>query len=208
MTNSQEATAKPTNSQLNKLKSAAKNKIGTILRINKKNFQDKELPYELFLTTKQTTKVRNVFFNNISIDIKLSKAQMSEKVQSGRFLSGNLGKNIKVDLPIPLPRDNLPGLARNLASNAINKFERKISEKGAVRAGKGFIIFIVNEDMNDIIKIIKSLEDSNVLIESITESLKYETKKQEGKFLPALLAPLAASLVQPVISSEVKGISR
>ena len=62
--------------------------------------------------------------------------------------------------------------------------------------------------MNDIIKIIKSLEDSNVLIESITESLKYETKKQEGKFLPALLARLAASLVQPVISSEVKGISR
>ena len=129
MTNSQEATAKPTNSQLNKLKSAAKNKIGTILRINKKNLQGKELPHELFLTTKQTTKVRNVFFNNISIDIKLSKAQMSGKVQSGRFLSGNLGKNIKVDLSIPLSRDNLPGLARNLASNAINKFERKISEK-------------------------------------------------------------------------------
>ena len=80
MTNSQEATAKPTNSQLNKLKSAAKNKIGTILRINKKNFQDKELPHELFLTTKQTAKVRNVFVNNISIDIKLSQAQMSEKV--------------------------------------------------------------------------------------------------------------------------------
>ena len=46
--------------------------------------------------------------------------------------------------------------------DAINKFERKISGKGAVRAGKGFTLFLLNEDMNDIIKIIKSLEDSSV----------------------------------------------
>ena len=63
----------------------------------------------------------------------------------------------------------------------------------------------LNEDMNDIIKIIKSLEDSNVLIDGITEKVKNEIKKQDG-FLPALLALLAASLAQPVISSVVKGI--
>ena len=61
--------------------------------------------------------------------------------------------------------------------------------------------------MNDIIKTIKQLEDSNVLIESITETVKHEIKKQEHRFLPALLAPLAALLVQPVISSVVKCIS-
>ena len=60
--------------------------------------------------------------------------------------------------------------------------------------------------MNDIIKIIKSLEDLGVLIDGITEAIKHEIKKQEGRFLGALLAPLAASLVQPVISSVVKGI--
>ena len=60
--------------------------------------------------------------------------------------------------------------------------------------------------MNDIIKIIKSLEDLGVLIDGITETIKHETKKQEGRFLGALLAPQAASLVQPVISSVVKGI--
>ena len=60
--------------------------------------------------------------------------------------------------------------------------------------------------MNDIIKIIKSLEDLGVLIDGITETIKHEIKKQEGRFLGALLAPLAASLVQPVISSVVKGI--
>ena len=62
--------------------------------------------------------------------------------------------------------------------------------------------------MNDIIKIIKSLEDSGILIDGATETVKHEIKKQEGRFFGALLAPLAASLVQPVISSVVKGIRK
>ena len=61
--------------------------------------------------------------------------------------------------------------------------------------------------MNDIIKIIKSLEDSVVLIDGVTETVKHEIKEQEGGLSGALLASLATSLVQPVISSEVKGIS-
>ena len=84
--------------------------------------------------------------------------------------------------------------------------------KGSARAGKGFTLFVHIEDMNDIIKIIKPLEDSNVLIDGITEKRKHKKKKrkkkQEGGFLPALLAPLATSLVQPVISLVVKRISR
>ena len=52
-------------------------------------------------------------------------------------------------------------------------------------------------------KIIKSLENSGVLIDGITEMVKCEIKKQEGRFLGTLLAPLAASLVQPGISSVV-----
>ena len=61
--------------------------------------------------------------------------------------------------------------------------------------------------MNDIIKIIKSFEDSSVLIDGVTVTVKDKIKKQEGGFLEALLAPLIASLVQLVISSVVKGIS-
>ena len=60
----QEERVKLTNTQLNKLKSAAKNNIRTILRLNKKNFEDEELPHELFLTTRQTAKIRNAFANN------------------------------------------------------------------------------------------------------------------------------------------------
>ena len=61
--------------------------------------------------------------------------------------------------------------------------------------------------MNDIIKIIKSSEDSGVLIDGVNKTVKHEINKQEGGFPGALLAPLAASLVQPAISSVVKGIS-
>ena len=61
--------------------------------------------------------------------------------------------------------------------------------------------------MNDVIKIKKSLENSNVLNDGITETVKHETKKQEDGFLGALLASVAASLVQPMTSSAVKGIS-
>ena len=56
MVSYQEPRVKLTNTRLNKLKSAAKNKTGTILRLNKKNFEDEKLLHELFLTTTQTTK--------------------------------------------------------------------------------------------------------------------------------------------------------
>ena len=57
MTNYQEPRVKQRNTQLKKLKFAAKIKTGTILRINKESFQDEELPHELFITIRQTTKI-------------------------------------------------------------------------------------------------------------------------------------------------------
>ena len=77
MGNYQEARIKLTNTKIKKIKSAAKNKIGTMLRLNKKNFENKELPHELSLTTRQINKVRNAFADNISTDIKFTKAQIS-----------------------------------------------------------------------------------------------------------------------------------
>ena len=95
MVNYQEARVKLTNTQLDKLKSAAKHETRTILRLNRKNFEDEELPHELFLKTWQTTKIRNAFTNNMSADIKLSKAQISKIIQSGGPFGSwltNLGK--------------------------------------------------------------------------------------------------------------------
>ena len=83
-------------------------------------------------------------------------------------------KKTLTKIAIPLARDNLPGLVSYLTSNVINKFERKISGKGAVRAGKGFTLFISDKDMNDIIKLIKSLEDLGIFIDGGTETVKHE----------------------------------
>ena len=70
--------AKLSNSQLNKLKTAVKNQTGTTLRMNVRMFNGNKLPHELLLTTRRTTKLRNSIENNMSTDIKLSKAQISK----------------------------------------------------------------------------------------------------------------------------------
>ena len=85
------------------------------------------MPHELFLRTRQTTRIRNAFGNNISTDLKLSKTQSQKIIQSGEFfgsLLSNLGKKSLTNIAVPLARDNLPGLESNLNSNAINKFKR------------------------------------------------------------------------------------
>ena len=69
---------KLSDAQLKKLKTAVKNKTETALRISLKMFNGNDLPQELLLTKKQKTKLRNVFNNNISTDLKLSKAQISK----------------------------------------------------------------------------------------------------------------------------------
>ena len=81
----------------------------------------------------------------------------------------------------------MPGLVSSLTSNAINKIERKISGKGVARARKGFTLILSNKDMNDIVKIIKSLKDSRVLTDGVTETVKSEMEKRESRFLGALL---------------------
>ena len=80
-------------------------KTKKMLRPNKKNFEDEELPHELFLTIRQTTRIRNPFPNNMSTDIKLSKAQISKVIQSGESFGSwlsNLGKQALTNIAIPL----------------------------------------------------------------------------------------------------------
>ena len=66
---------KLSNAQLNKVKNAVKNKTGATLKINLKIFNGNNLPHKLLLTTRQKTKLRNDFNNNMSTDFSLSKAQ-------------------------------------------------------------------------------------------------------------------------------------
>ena len=77
---------KLSDTQLKKLKTVVKEKTGTTLRISLKTFHGNDLPHELLLTTRQKTKLRNAFNNNISTDLKNSRAQISKIIQSARFL--------------------------------------------------------------------------------------------------------------------------
>ena len=128
MVNYQEARVKLTNTQLNKLKSAAKNKTGTLARLNNKNFEDEEIQHELFLTRRQTAKIRNVFINDMSTNIKLKKAQISKIIQSDRFFGkmlGKLDKKVLLDLAVPLAKYVLAKLPTKVTSSVLDKFEKK-----------------------------------------------------------------------------------
>ena len=85
---------KLSDSQLNKLKAVVKNKTATTLSMNIKTFNGNNLPHDLLLTTRQKTKLRNAFENIMSTDIKLSKAQISKKIQSEGFLGALLRRSI------------------------------------------------------------------------------------------------------------------
>ena len=67
-------------------------------------FNGNNLPHELLLTTRQKTKLRNAFNNNMSTDLKLYKAQISKIIQSGGFLWSLLnnvaGPLMKVAIPL------------------------------------------------------------------------------------------------------------
>ena len=122
MANYQKAGVKLTNTQLNKLKLAAKSKTGTILKINQKSIQDEDLLHELFLTAREATQKRNAFAKNMSTHIKLGKAQISKIIQSGGSFASmlaNFGQKALTNTAIPLANDNLPGLLSNLAPNEI-----------------------------------------------------------------------------------------
>ena len=77
-----EINCKLTNVQLNKLKKAVKSNEGATLRLGIKNFNKDEHPHELLLTTRKNTKLPNAINNNSATDIKLSKAQIKEMIQS------------------------------------------------------------------------------------------------------------------------------
>ena len=158
--------------QLKKLKTAVENKTGTTLRMSLKMFDGNDLPHELLLTTRQKTKLRNAFNNNMSTDLKLSKAQISKIIQSGGFLGSLLSKlaGPLMKVAIPLAKNVLAPLGITAAASAIDAgIQKEIYGSGTTT------LIISNEEMNDIMKIVQALEDSNILLEEVTKTIENET---------------------------------
>ena len=141
--------------QLKKLKTAVKNKTVTTLRMSFKMFNGNDIPHELLLTTRQKTKLRNAFNNNISTDLKISTAQISKIIQSGGFLGRLIGPLLKTGLL--LIKNVIKPLAKNVvipsgltaaASAADAGLHTKVLGSGTTT------LIISNEEMNDIMKIV------------------------------------------------------
>ena len=113
---------KLSDTQLKKLKTAVKDKTGITLRMSLKMFNENDLPNELLLTTRQKTKLRNAFNNNMSTDLKLSRAHTSKIIQSGGFLGSLLSKlaGPLMKLAIPLAKNVLVPLGITAAASAID----------------------------------------------------------------------------------------
>ena len=113
---------KLTDTQLKKLKTAVKNKTGSTLRMSLKMFDGNNLSHELLLTTRQKTKLRNAFNNNMSTDLKLSKARILKIIQSGRFLGSLLSKlaGALMKVAVPFAKNITAPLGITAAASAID----------------------------------------------------------------------------------------
>ena len=151
--------------------------------MNARMFNGNNLTHELFLTTRLTTKLRNAIENNMSTGIKLSKVQISKIIQSGVFLGKILGPLLKNRIPLlksvikPLGLLDLTAASSAIAAAV----QKKIYGSGTTT------LVISNEEMNDIMKIVQALEDSNTLLKGVTKTIKNETREQKGGFLSMLL---------------------
>ena len=189
------------NPQLYKFKSAIKNETEVVLALPSNMIGDNEtnFPHKLLLTNRQAANLRKAFPNNPPTDIKLSKTQLSKMIQSGGFLVRLLGPLLKTGLS--LIKSVIKPLAKSVfiplgLTAAISAADAGIYKKilGSGHNNKTTLI-ISNNEIVDIIKIVKSLEDSGLVLKGVTETVQNEVKEQRGGFLSMLLGKLGASLL-------------
>ena len=220
MTQYNSLNVKLSNSQLNKLKSSIKNETDVVLRISSSmvgNSNDNtNFPNELLLTNRQVANIRKAFAKNTSTDIKLSKTQLSKMIQSGGFLGKLLGPLLKTGLPLirnvikPLAKSVLIPLGLTAAASAADAgILKKIIGSGLpldlAPPHNNITLIISNDKMDDILKIVKSLENSGVLLKGVSETIQHEAKEHRGGFLSMLLGTLGASLLGDILSKALSG---
>ena len=185
MTQYNSLNVKPSNSQLNKLKSAIKNETDVVLRLSLNmigNSDDKtNFPHELLLTNRQVANLCKAFAKHTSTDIKLSKAQLSKMIQSGGFLGRLSSPLIRTGLPLiqsvikPLAESILVALGLPAAASAADAgIHKKILGSGH----NNTISIISNDETEDILKIVRWLEDSGLLLKGVSETIRNDAKEQ------------------------------
>ena len=187
-----------TDTPLKNLKTVVKNKTGTTLRMSLKMFDGDNLPHELFLMTNRKIKQRNAFNNNISTDLKLSKAQIFKIIQSWGFLGSLLSKlaGPLMKVAAPVAENILAALGITAAASAVDAG----IPKNAWFKDNSFNNF--KPKINDIIEIVQALEDSDIMLKQITKTVKNKKKEQKGGFLNMLLGTLGVSFLGKHVSKK------
>ena len=146
-------------------------------------FNGNGLPPELLLTTRQITKLRNAFNNNMSTNLKLSGDQISKIIESGGFLGRLLGPLLKTGLLLiknvikPLAKSVLISLGLTAAASAADAgIHKKILGSGTAT------LIISNEEMNDVMRIVQALEDSIFYWKESPKQLKTKQKNKKEDF--------------------------
>ena len=161
---------KLSNSQLNKLKSTIKN--GTEATLNLSSNLIGNSNDEMFLTNPQVLSLHKPFANDSSANTKLSKTQLHKVAQSRGFLGRPSGPLLKISLPLiknvlkPLAKCVLIQLWLPAAASATDTaIHKRMFGSGATTS------IISNEEMNDFMKIVKSLKESGLLIKGGNETI-------------------------------------
>ena len=181
------------NQQIKKLKEAVKSNNGTTLRIGNKNFNKADLLHKLFLTQTQVNKLRGKVEKNMSTDIKLNKAQIHKLIKSGSALISILARFFpKLIKPaLSLGKNTLAPLGLSVAMSVTDA----AIQQNMYRSGTKTVEFS-NKDLDDMTKIVKALEDSDVLMKGVTKTLKNDIKNGGAlSLIPMLLDTLGASLL-------------
>ena len=139
--------------------------------------------HKLLLTNRQVSRLRIDFANNLSTDIKLSKTQLHNIGQSGRFLDRLLDPLLKTKFPLigivlkSFAKSVLVPLGLTAVVSAIDvAIHKEIFRSGMT------ILIISNKEMNDITKVVRSLEESGVFIKGVSERIKMKQKNKKADF--------------------------
>ena len=129
----------------------------------------------MFLTQTQINKLRERVENNMSTDIKLSKSQINKLIKEGGALGSILARFLpKLIKPaISLGKNILALLRLSAAMSATDAAIRKKMYGSGTKTVK-----FSNKDLDDMTKIVKALEDSDVLMKGVTKAHKNDIKKE------------------------------
>ena len=169
----------------------SKNETDVVLRLSSNMIGNSDdntnFPHELLLTNRQVANLRKAFANHTSANIKLSKTQLSKMMQSGEFLGRLLGPLLRTGLPLmksvikPLAKSVLVPLVLTAATSAADAgIHKKILRSGH---NNNTTLIISNDEMEVILKIVRSLEDSGALLKRISEKFKMRLRNKREDFL-------------------------